>query len=89
MHTFSPHLAILPATQRRLWSALGPLSETLFGQTFQPSECLKALVYFEGGDLASLPTNIRTTLVEAARTVGVLLTVPLRSRSLAEQVVSN
>lgn len=64
-------------------------ARTLFGPTFQPSECLKALVYFEGGDLASLPTTVRTTLIEATRAVGALSEVPLRSRSLAAPTASN
>src|SRR5262249_48361958 len=36
-------------------------ARTLFGTNFQPSECLKALVYFEGGDLESLSDQTRAT----------------------------
>ena len=51
-------------------------ARVMFGASFQPSECLKALVYFEGGDLEHLSENTRTTLIEAVRTVGELPTVP-------------
>ncbi len=39
----------------------------MYGRAFQPSESLKAMVYFEGGDLARLSNADRTTLVESAR----------------------
>jgi hypothetical protein len=41
----------------------------LFGASFQPSESLKALVYFEGGDLDELDASDRQTLVAAARRI--------------------
>jgi hypothetical protein len=41
----------------------------LFGQAFQPSECLKALVYFEGGDLESLSRRVKDTLIASASAV--------------------
>jgi hypothetical protein len=43
---------------------------SLFGPAFQPSECLKALVYFEGGDLDSLTETPRHLLLRAASAVG-------------------
>ncbi len=58
-------------------------ARALFGKAFSPAAALKALVYFEGGDLASLSVTDRSTLIAAARTVGVLPTVKLRSSSLA------
>jgi Nucleotidyl transferase AbiEii toxin, Type IV TA system len=58
-------------------------ARTMFGPNFQPSECLKALVYFEGGDLDSLPDQTRATLIEAARSVGNLPSVPRLSVKLA------
>lgn len=41
----------------------------LYGKSFQPSECLKALVYFEGGDLARLPEDVKGMLVKEASDV--------------------
>ena len=38
----------------------------MYGRAFQPSESLKAMVYFEGGDLARLSSADRTALVEGA-----------------------
>lgn len=47
-------------------------ARALFGLAFQPSESLKALVYFKGGDLHTLPEAVRQTLIAAARSVGAL-----------------
>jgi len=58
-------------------------ARALFGKAFQPAAALKALVYFEGGDLASLPGADRNTLIGAASAVGPLPVVKLRSKSLA------
>ncbi|MGH8634300.1 MAG: nucleotidyl transferase AbiEii/AbiGii toxin family protein, partial [Burkholderiales bacterium] len=58
-------------------------ARTLFGTAFQPSAALKALVYFEGGDLPALSRADRNTLISAASAVGALPVVKLRSRSLA------
>ena len=58
-------------------------ARTLFGTAFQPSAALKALVYFEGGDLSALSRADRDTLISAASAVGALPVVKLRSRSLA------
>lgn len=55
----------------------------LYGGTFQPSESLKALVYFEGGDLESLNSKTRNLLIEAARRVRQLPRVDLRSARLS------
>lgn len=41
----------------------------LFGKAFQPSESLKALTWFEGGDLGSLDTGDRNLLIQTARSV--------------------
>src|SRR5208337_4143629 len=40
-------------------------ARSLFGPAFQPSECLKALVYFEGGDLNSLAESTKHLLIHA------------------------
>lgn len=44
-------------------------ARALFGPAFQPSECLKALVYFEGGDLDSLPKATKDGLVHVVSAV--------------------
>lgn len=55
----------------------------LFGSNFQPSESLKALTYFDDGDLATLSLTERQILIESARNVADLPQVSLRSTSLA------
>jgi hypothetical protein len=55
----------------------------MYGLPFQPSECLKALVYFEGGDLHSLAKRDRDTLIQAVRAVRDLPAVALVSRTLS------
>lgn len=58
-------------------------AKQLFGSAFQPSEALKALVYFEGGDLRALSQSERRALVEAAAAVRELPDVSVASRTLA------
>jgi hypothetical protein len=58
-------------------------ARVLFGPNFQPSESLKALTYFEDGDLRSLTTQKRETLVFAVRSIRPLPLVTLRSPSLS------
>src|SRR5690554_142587 len=53
----------------------------MFGPNFQPSESLKALVYFEDGDLKTLTAAERATLVDAVKAVRELPVVTLRSTS--------
>jgi hypothetical protein len=55
----------------------------LFGPSFQPSESLKALVYFEGGDLATLPQDTKRTLIAASSQIRSLPNVDLISRELS------
>ena len=50
---------------------------------FQPSESLKALVYFEGGDLGTLTAEEKRLLVNAARSVRELPPVEIVARTLA------
>ncbi len=52
----------------------------LFGPNFQPSESLKALVYFNDGDLNTLTAAEKNTLVEAVRVVRDLPAVTLLSK---------
>jgi hypothetical protein len=60
-------------------------ARTLFGQAFQPSECLKALVYFEGGDLEVLTQQVRNRLIASAATVDNLPQVALLGHRLTLQ----
>ncbi len=54
-----------------------------FGPNFQPSESLKALVYFNDGDLHTLTKAEKRTLVDAVRAIRDLPDVTLRSKSLS------
>lgn len=54
----------------------------LYGPNFQPSESLKALVYFNDGDLKTLTSDEKKTLVDAVKVVRDLPEVALRSKSL-------
>lgn len=47
-------------------------AEQMFKPTFAPAESLKALVYFEGGDMRRVPTADRETLIAATRSVKAL-----------------
>lgn len=55
----------------------------LYGPNFQPSESLKALVYFNDGDLRTLTADEKKTLIDAVKTVRDLPEVALRSESLS------
>ena len=44
-------------------------AKAIFGPNFQPSESLKALVYFDDGDLKTLTTAEKNTLVQAVKAV--------------------
>jgi hypothetical protein len=44
-------------------------ARAMWGTRFQPSESLKALVYFEGGDLHTLTKEEKETLIDAASKV--------------------
>ncbi|MCP4701709.1 MAG: nucleotidyl transferase AbiEii/AbiGii toxin family protein [Gammaproteobacteria bacterium] len=57
-------------------------ARSMYGRTFQPSECLKALVYFKGGDLNCLTQEDRETLILAAASVRDLPSSELVSKSL-------
>lgn len=56
----------------------------LFGKTFQPSESLKALVYFEGGDLDALAEDERKVLVSAVNAVKKIPPSSIRSKFLVD-----
>jgi hypothetical protein len=55
----------------------------LYGSAFQPSEALKALVWFQGGDLETLDVSTRHALATAAAAVRDLPHVSLRAQTLA------
>lgn len=56
----------------------------MFGPNFQPSESLKALTYFNDGDLKTLTAPEKNTLVDAVKAVRDLPAVALRSTRLAD-----
>jgi hypothetical protein len=58
-------------------------ARAMWPKQFQPSESLKALVYFEGGDLDSLTSREKSTLVHAATQVKFLPRVSPRNAALA------
>ncbi|NOS76636.1 MAG: nucleotidyl transferase AbiEii/AbiGii toxin family protein [Nitrospira sp.] len=58
-------------------------ARALYGPAFQPSESLKALVYFEGGDLHRLTQEERELLIATASSVRALPLVDIRSPALA------
>jgi Nucleotidyl transferase AbiEii toxin, Type IV TA system len=57
-------------------------AKRMYGQSFQPSESLKAMVYFKGGDLASLAVETKNILIEAVSRVRDLPSVDLISSHL-------
>lgn len=57
-------------------------ARAIFGPNFQPSESLKALVYFDDGDLPSLTRSDKATLANTASAVRELPTVNISSRNL-------
>lgn len=59
----------------------------LFGSSFQPSESLKAMVYFEGGDLNTLTQKEKNSIVRAVSAVRDLPRVSIVSRQLTADSV--
>jgi hypothetical protein len=57
----------------------------LFGPNFQPSESLKAMVYFEDGDLQTLSQDEKNVLVKAVTAVRDLPRVEVVSRQLEQR----
>jgi hypothetical protein len=64
-------------------------ARALFGDSFQPSESLKALVYFKGGDLESLVTADRATLIRAVEEVRALPPRSIVARNLSAYPATN
>lgn len=52
-------------------------ARAMFGSSFQPHESLKAMTYFEGGDLHLLTSDIKKTLIQATDGVGLLPQIKL------------
>lgn len=57
-------------------------ARALYGLNFQPSESLKAMVYFEDGDLRTLTKGVKHTLVKAVSEVRDLPQVAILGRQL-------
>lgn len=64
-------------------------ARALFGSHFQPSESLKAMVYFEGGDLHTLTENDKAIIVKAVSEVRNLPTVTILSNQLTADPASD
>jgi hypothetical protein len=58
-------------------------AKLIYEHSFQPSESLKAMVFFEGGDLATLTTETKNTLIKAVSHVHDLPHVMLMERHLS------
>jgi hypothetical protein len=61
----------------------------LFGPSFQPSECLRALVFFRDGDLATLSQAEKQALVTAASGTRKLPDVRILSRRLGADLAND
>lgn len=59
-------------------------ARALYGRAFQPSEGLKALVYFQGGDLRTLSAHEKDILIQAVKAVRRLPIVPRISNKLSD-----
>lgn len=59
-------------------------ARAMYEPDFQPSESLKALTYFSGGDLSTLTPEIKNTLVDAVSQVHDLPHVELLARDLSQ-----
>jgi len=58
-------------------------ARAFYGPAFQASESLKALTYFNGGDLETLPSETKTVLISAASKVRALPSVEIISKKLS------
>jgi len=58
-------------------------AHTMYGHAFQPSESLKAMVYFEGGDLNTITQEEKEILINAASKVRKLPDIKTISNELA------
>jgi len=53
----------------------------MFGESFQPSESLKAMIYFEGGDLHLLKPETKETLAKVVSGIHKLPRIELAART--------
>lgn len=58
-------------------------AKAMYGSTFQPSESMKAMVYFEGGDLTTLTMDEKKSLVKAVSEIRDLPEVEILNRRFA------
>lgn len=58
-------------------------ARVMYGCEFQPSESLKAMVYFQGGDLSTLTVADREVLIQAASAVRDLPDVGIAAQTLS------
>lgn len=63
-------------------------AQRMFHPTFAPAEAMKALVYFEDGDMARLSMEDRAVLIEATRRLRSLPAVKVNRRLALKRVVS-
>lgn len=75
-------IAAMVASGQDLARALGG-ARAMFGLSFQPSESLKAMTYFEGGDLGQLSQQERQVLIEAVKTVKAIPDVDILDHCLS------
>ncbi len=76
-------LGVLPtATPTASNASFLAAAREIFGPNFQPSESLKALTYFEDGDLSSLTQSQKEVLIQAAIAVRDLPIVEIQSKCL-------
>ena len=57
-------------------------AKAMFGKAFQPSEALKTLIYFKGGDLSGLSAGVKKSLIQAVNAVQEIPPVPRVHASL-------
>ncbi len=55
----------------------------MYGNNFQPAESLKAMTYFQGGDLSLLSTEEKRILIRFASSVRELPTIARTANELA------
>ncbi len=75
-------IAAMLSAGQNLERALGG-ARCMYGYTFQPSESLKAMTYFEGGDLQSVSQQERAVLIEAVKSVRNILDVEILDHRLS------
>jgi hypothetical protein len=78
-------IAAMLSAGQNLEKALGG-ARRMYGYTFQPSESLKAMTYFEGGDLQSVSQQERAVLIEAVKSVRNILDVEILDHRLSIDV---